>query len=140
MKIRNGFVANSSSSCFIIGFEKKPTLEEVSRIFKKLVSVARREKLEVCKYIPAETNLDEMAKIFYNEIFDLPQYDSDPKKQSDWAKNVLNLIDIVKQKQPFQFYVKLSILSKETQALADFLRGFENRDLYYLFLRYIGVT
>ncbi len=140
MKIRFGFVSNSSSSCFVVGFERAPSQEEVIRVFHKLIAFARRKKLLVCKFLPLKDNIDKFAITFFREMLELPRYSSDPEKQSSWAKRVLELIDVVNGKQKFLGYLKLSILDKETQDLADFLIGLDNLDFHYVFLRYIGVT
>ncbi len=140
MKIRFGFVSNSSSSCFIVGFERDPSLKEVVRVFHKLIAFAHRKKLVICKFLPDADKIDEFAKYFFREMLELPRYSSDPEKQSSWAKKVLELIEVVNKKQKYLRYLKLSILNKETQDLADFLIGLDNLDFHYVFLRYIGVT
>lgn len=66
MKVRNGFVSNSSSSSFLVGYEKVPkTIEEVKKtLFDKETLYYDRYK---CAYYEDNYDLDKVADAVLNE-------------------------------------------------------------------------
>jgi hypothetical protein len=68
MKTRNGFVSNSSSSSFIVGFEKDPKELSVSEI----QSLFFGEKEIICSYDEGML-ATELAKILHKDLFDAPE-------------------------------------------------------------------
>lgn len=68
MKVRMGFVTNSSSSCFILQFDKKPkTIEDIKNIFFKERSIEDKINLGNEAY-PDFFKINDLCKMFLKDI------------------------------------------------------------------------
>jgi hypothetical protein len=68
MKVRNGFVSNSSSSSFVVAFEKKPTIEELTKMLYGDAEVIPDEYRTDIVYSP-----EYLAETIHNRMFGDPE-------------------------------------------------------------------
>ena len=84
MKFRNGFVSNSSSSSFVIGFKNEISENKLLELFKtenKLLMGISKEIVSVIMNNASETSIAAILKDYYvNSIDELPT----------WYKKILN--------------------------------------------------
>lgn len=148
MKIRTGFVSNSSSSCFIIGLSRKSTLKGIKIIFRQLIAYAQEYKPSILELLPQGVSEDTIAQIIFDGLHNMPQYVYDMKgkelKELDvkdlWKRNVYRGYNRMVDKEFFPYYLSLSILYKTVDDIAGFLRELSPLNLPYFLSHYIGVT